>query len=180
MKKFLVALFVLLSAGGLRADDLTAAVQTKLAQLGYFNGKVDGAWGQATSGAVSRFQQAKDLRVTGELNPATLKALGIKTAPPPKPTGSGREPIDPARALVDIFVGGPYLNSPPDFQIQTVQKAQKNLKLLGYYAGPINGAPDGELAAALRTYQKDNRFRPTGRLDKTTLQALGLLYIQDE
>jgi len=56
-----------------------------------------------------------------------------------------------------------------------VKKAQQNLRLLGFYNGPANGVPTTALSDALRTYQKDNRFKTTGRLDKTTLQALDLL-----
>lgn len=181
MKPFALLALLLAFAVSARADDLTAAVQTKLTALGYFQGKVDGAWGPATSNAVSRFQRAKDLRVTGALNPATLNALGIKPAPAPGGrTASGRVPMDPAQALVNVFVGGPYLNASPEFQIQTVREAQKNLKLLGYYGGPINGSPDGSLTAALKLYQKDNRFRQTGRLDGTTLQGLGLLTVAND
>lgn len=175
-----LALFALLLAlaATARADTLTATAQAKLARLGYYDGKADGSWSKGTANAVSRFQQSRGLRITGGLNPATLNALGIKTPSGRNaPTRSGRVPIDPARALVDIFVGGPYLGSPPDFQIRTVEKAQKNLKLLGFYDGPANGAPDGTLVASLRAYQKANHLRATGRLDTTTLQALGLLYL---
>jgi peptidoglycan hydrolase-like protein with peptidoglycan-binding domain len=167
--KALLSVFLLaVTFTAARADDLVLAAQTKLARMGYYDGKADGSWGRQTANAVSRFQEAKDLRVTGELNPATLNALGIKTAPQPKPVPRGV-------ALADIFVGGPYLSAPPEFQVQTVRKAQQNLKLLGFYRGSADGAPNAALTDALRAYQRDNRFKATGRLDKTTLQALDLL-----
>ena len=167
--KTLLAVFLLLAAGAAaRADDVVLAAQTKLARMGYYDGKADGSWGKNTALAVQRFQEAKKLRVTGELNPATLNALGIK--PPPQPVSRGV-------ALADLFVGGPYLTAPPEFQVQTIKRAQQNLKLLGFYSGPANGVPNTALSDALRTYQKDNRFKATGRLDKTTLQALDLLTV---
>ena len=166
MKTLLAVFLSLLALSAARADDVVLAAQTKLAQLGYYDGRPDGAWGKQTIAAVSRFQDAKKLRVTGELNIATLNALGIKT--PAKPVSRGV-------ALADIFVGGPYLTAPPAFQVETVKKAQKNLSLLGFYHGPADGAPNTGLTDALRAYQKDNRFKATGRLDKTTLQALDLL-----
>lgn len=177
MKPLALLALLLIFTGSAFADQVTAAVQSKLARLGYYDGKVDGAWGSQTAAAVRRFQVAKELRVTGELNPATLNALGIK---PPAPSRPAPPQVDPGKALADIFVGGPYLNTPPEFQMRTVKKAQENLKVLGFYRGPVNGMPDGALTQALVNYQAANRFKRTGRLDKTTLQALDLLYISDE
>ncbi|HEY8901843.1 MAG TPA: peptidoglycan-binding domain-containing protein [Chthoniobacterales bacterium] len=175
MKALLAVLALVLISGAAYADQLTAAVQTKLGKLGYYNGPVDGSWGSQTAAAVRRFQVAQELRVTGELNPATLNALGIKSAPAPTP-----EVVDPGKALADIFVGGPYLNSPPEFQVRTVKKAQENLRVLRFYRGPVNGMPNAALTQALVDYQAANRFKRTGRLDKTTLQALDLLYLSSD
>lgn len=150
------------------ADDALKAVQTKLARMGYYDGTVDGAWGSQTAAAVRRFQLAQNLRVTGELDAGTLRALDVKTTP-------GTPPKSRAVALADVFVGGPYLTAPPEFQVRTVREAQKNLKLLGFYDGPADGQPNAALTEALRAYQKSSRFKATGRLDKATLQGLDLL-----
>jgi peptidoglycan hydrolase-like protein with peptidoglycan-binding domain len=174
VKTLLAALLLALPILATRADDLTLAVQDKLAKLGYYDGRLDGAWGGQTSVAVSRFQSAKKLRVTGELNPATLNSLGIKQAPQKK-TKAAPAQMSRGEALADLFVGGPYLTAPPAFQVQVVKSAQKNLKLLGYYTGPADGSPSPALKDALRLYQKDYRFKTSGRLDKTTLQGLNLL-----
>ena len=179
MKPFALLALLVVFTGSAFADQVTAAVQSKLARLGYYTGTVDGAWGSQTAAAVRRFQVAKELRVTGELNPATLNALGIKTQEPAPPQSAPR-PVDPAKALADIFVGGPYLNTPPEFQVRTIKKAQENLKVLGFYRGPVNGMPNGALTQALVDYQAANRFKRTGRLDKTTLQALDLLYVSTD
>ena len=56
------------------------AVQTELAQLGYYNGPVDGIFGPATRDAVAKYQIDKQLDVTGSLSPDTLQSLGL-----PKP-----------------------------------------------------------------------------------------------
>ena len=111
MKVFLSILVAVAAMASVHADPLVAAVQTKLTRLGYYNGQADGAWGSQTAAAVRRFQVAQELRVTGELNPATLNALGLKSAPAPRPAPE----VDPGKALADIFVGGPYLNAPPEF-----------------------------------------------------------------
>jgi len=53
------------------------AVQVKLAQLGFYNGPVDGILGQTTE-AIIAYQQSQNLEATGQINVALLDALGIK------------------------------------------------------------------------------------------------------
>jgi peptidoglycan hydrolase-like protein with peptidoglycan-binding domain len=38
---------------------------------------VDGVWGQSTQSAIERFQQGRGLQPNGQLNPATLGAMGL-------------------------------------------------------------------------------------------------------
>jgi hypothetical protein len=64
------------------ADTTVQAVQTELAQLGYYKGSVDGIFGPATRDAVAKYQIDKQLDVTGSLSPDTLQSLGL-----PKPAG---------------------------------------------------------------------------------------------
>jgi peptidoglycan hydrolase-like protein with peptidoglycan-binding domain len=153
------------------ADEVVREAQTKLFRGGYYEGQIDGQWGSQTAAAVRRYQIARSLKVTGELNRETLDALGVTARPAPTS-------ISRAAALADLFVGGPFLSASPEQQIRAVRQAQENLKLLGYYRGPIDGNPSTTLEDALKAYQKGNRFRPTGRLDKTTLQALDLVGTQ--
>jgi peptidoglycan hydrolase-like protein with peptidoglycan-binding domain len=81
---------------------------------------------------------------------------------------------DPARDLANLFVGGPMLAASPEIQVGCVRKAQDALRVLGYFHGPVNGIPDANLTYALKAYQKDSRFKATGRLDKITLQGLDI------
>lgn len=57
------------------ADPRIARIQQALADLGYRPGPVDGRWGSATSGAISRFEEDRDLPVTGEVNQRVLAEL---------------------------------------------------------------------------------------------------------
>ncbi len=52
-------------------------VQTKLKNLGFYNGKVDSIFGSQTKDAVLRFQRANGLTADGVAGPKTLSALGI-------------------------------------------------------------------------------------------------------
>jgi peptidoglycan hydrolase-like protein with peptidoglycan-binding domain len=149
------------------ANDTVLAVQSELKKSGFYAGSADGIWGSQTAAAVRRYQLANDLKVTGELNEATLKSLSIVPEVPKY------------KALADLFKGGPYLNAPPDVQVATVRKAKENLKLLGYYIGPVDENPTPAFTAAIKEYQRSARFKASGRLDKTTLQALNLMNVPD-
>ncbi len=58
----------------LRGDDV-AELQTRLAQLGFDPGRIDGIFGPVTEGALRDFQRNRDLPVDGTLTRATLNDL---------------------------------------------------------------------------------------------------------
>ena len=66
---------VLISYGS-RGDNVIQ-LQTRLSELGYYTGSIDGIFGQGTYEAVRRFQQAKGLNADGIAGSATLTALGL-------------------------------------------------------------------------------------------------------
>jgi peptidoglycan hydrolase-like protein with peptidoglycan-binding domain len=53
------------------------AIQERLRSLGFYTGGVDGAWGQSTQSAIEQFQQNRGLQPNGQLNPATVSAMGL-------------------------------------------------------------------------------------------------------
>jgi peptidoglycan hydrolase-like protein with peptidoglycan-binding domain len=52
-------------------------VQERLRSLGFYNGGVDGVWGQSTQAAIQQFQQNRGLQPNGQLTPATVGAMGL-------------------------------------------------------------------------------------------------------
>jgi len=58
-------------------DPNVTAVQTDLAQLGYYNGTIDGLFGADTRSALARYQIDRHLQVTGSLTNETLQSLGL-------------------------------------------------------------------------------------------------------
>lgn len=172
-------LFLLIPLACLQADTVSD-VQNRLKRLGFYDGTVDGQMGSQTSAAIRRYQLAENLKVTGELNPQTLKSLGLSAAPPAKPSTFGKPapaatPVPEYVAIAQIFKGGPYISAGTDVQIATVRQAQKNLKLLGYYNGPINGSPSPALVTAIKAWQQSAGFRQNGRFDESTLKGLNLM-----
>jgi len=60
------------------ADATVEATQEELAQLGYYNGPVDGIFGPTTRDALANYQIAKQLNVTGSLSTDTMQSLGLQ------------------------------------------------------------------------------------------------------
>jgi N-acetylmuramoyl-L-alanine amidase len=67
--------------GAQMADTTVQATQERLAQLGYYNGPVDGIFGPTTRDAVAKYQIDNQLDVTGSLSPDTLQSLGVPPGP---------------------------------------------------------------------------------------------------
>jgi Putative peptidoglycan binding domain len=61
-------------------DASVSAVQSKLANLGYYRGPIDGVLGDQTEAALARYQQDHELSVTGTVTAATVQALGVSSA----------------------------------------------------------------------------------------------------
>jgi peptidoglycan hydrolase-like protein with peptidoglycan-binding domain len=52
-------------------------VQSKLHDLGYYVGTIDGKFGPKTIDALKRYQEVQGYGVTGKMDDATLAGLGI-------------------------------------------------------------------------------------------------------
>jgi hypothetical protein len=59
-------------------DPTVSAVQSQLAKLGYYNGAIDGILGDQTEAALARYQEDRELSVTGTVDAATLQSLGVR------------------------------------------------------------------------------------------------------
>lgn len=69
------------SAASTAAEPLTPEVvrtiQSRLHQLGFYSGGIDGIWGPGMQSSIEHFQQGRGLQATGQLNPTTVTALGL-------------------------------------------------------------------------------------------------------
>jgi len=67
------------AAPGAISSDMVFKVQQRLRGLGFYvRDNIDGQWGPNTSAAVRNFQRSKRLAPSGQLDSATLAALGIR------------------------------------------------------------------------------------------------------
>jgi N-acetylmuramoyl-L-alanine amidase len=79
MKRLLICLLVtaLLGISSSRADENIRALQSKLKESGFFFGEVNGTYSSDTAAAVTRYQIRNGLPISGQLDPATAKSLGL-------------------------------------------------------------------------------------------------------
>ena len=93
-----------LKVGAKGAD--VVALQTRLTELGYWNGKADGNFGSVTQQAIYAVQKAAGLGRDGVVGPKTQKALDAGVRPKAKSTGGHLVEIDLNRQLLMIVDNG--------------------------------------------------------------------------
>lgn len=199
---FVLAIFCAAQFARAQGGSAIASAQQVLKDQGFYYGEITGKKDADTIAAVRRYQIRNGLQVTGELNAETQNSLGVKgsaapppvaratptplprvtTTPPPEtrdlrdenPPQTYEEP-QPQIATTDIFRGTPYENASPDVQRRLIMNAQNLLTRRGYLHTPIDGEFGADTEFALRAYQARFRIASSGRLDRETLAAMGLM-----
>ena len=135
-------------------------VQRRLSELGYYRGPIDGVWGGETRTAVERFQANRRLSATGDLNEATVTAMGLD---PRRVLGSNYAPPAPG-----------YAQPPANVGPVTTRAAQEQLRRIGFYHGPIDGVWGQDTRLAMEEFQHQRGLRVTGTPTRQSMNALGL------
>jgi peptidoglycan hydrolase-like protein with peptidoglycan-binding domain len=130
-------------------------VQQTLNNRGFEAGPADGTMSAQVQAAIRDFQKSENLEPTGQLNEQTLAALGM-----------------PAEPTLAIERRAPIFVVPP--ASATVRRAQQALNDRGFQAGPPDGVLGPATQTALRNFQAAERLEATGRLNRATLDALGI------
>jgi peptidoglycan hydrolase-like protein with peptidoglycan-binding domain len=133
------------------------AVQDHLRRAGTYNGAVDGVWGPDSLAALQQFQSSHQLQVTGQLNQATVTALGLDPASL-LGTQQAVEPVPPADTL----------------RPSSVRLVQERLKALGFYTGAVDGVWGQSTANAISQFQQNRGLQPNRQLTPATATAMGL------
>ena len=123
-------------------DDIKE-VQTKLSQLNFFNGEIDGYFGNITKQAVLAFQKDAGLTADGSCGPATWSRL--------------------FRAL---FYTTPTITG------TDVKIAQERLRSLNYYTDSIDGSFGPNCDLAVRAYQSSVGLSCDGSIGPNTWNSL--------
>ena len=138
-------------------------VQERLRQVGAYTGRVDGVWGPDSQAALDRFQQARGLQVTGQLNQATASTLGLSPA----------ELVAIAPGPAPVPGAAPAASSEP-LGSAAVRNVQARLRALGFYRGGVDGVWGAGTQAAVERFQRGRGLQVDGQPGPATLSAMGL------
>jgi peptidoglycan hydrolase-like protein with peptidoglycan-binding domain len=138
---------------------IVRAVQRELAARGFDVGTVDGKPSAKTSAAISAYEKAHDLPVTGEATDDLLRQilLGDSVEPSSSATGSVTAMPDAAAPAAAA----------------KVKAVQQILADLGYSPGPVDGAIGGGTSRAISAFQHDRKLAETGTITPELLRELG-------
>ncbi|HIS68112.1 MAG TPA: peptidoglycan-binding protein [Candidatus Gallacutalibacter stercoravium] len=135
------------------AEDIVT-IETRLKELGYFYDEPTTYFGEDTVVAVSDFQAAAGLEVTGQADKATTEALYAEDAPSNPQAGTLKKNL-----AGDVVV-----------------ELQNRLRELRYTTAEATSTFDDATEAAVKAYQAAAGLEQTGQLDKA---ALEILYSED-
>lgn len=110
-----LALFLLVALAA-QADELIKNAQAQLKEEGYYIGEVTGLNSPETVAAIKRFQQRNGLENSGQLDAATLEALGLAggaAAAPVEPERSPASPVDLRRDATVVEKDREFLDRQP-------------------------------------------------------------------
>jgi len=148
-------------AGTRSRADLVSDVQRELAQRGFYDGAVDGAFGAKTDLAIRDFEQANGLKSTGEPTPVLLQAIrsspGRMAVAVPKPNPR-KDPI--AELLA------------PSRQLTAIQRA---LSEFGYGQVTPNGMFGPDTRAAIERFERDRKMPVTGQVSDRLVRELSAM-----
>ncbi len=161
---------------GDKSDD-ALKVQERLKELGYYNGKLDGSFGEGSVKALKAFQTANGLEpdgVCGIKTRAILFAAHPVYATPtatPSPTSEEEEGVTIAGGYPEITEENVVLitaGSRGDMVLQL----QKRLQELGYYSSRLDGVCLSDDITAIRSFQNANGLKVDGKAGYETQKKL--------
>ena len=149
-------------------------VQTRLKELGYYQGKVDGKFGRASVNALKNFQTNNGLKADGAAGKKTYEKLfsvsavpyAVQDAPTPVPSEISRT-AETSAAQSSVWTTLRSGDSGND-----VKQLQENLIQLGYMSGTPDGKYGTKTVGAVKAFQKNNGLKEDGTAGPDTLRAL--------
>ena len=159
-----------------------ATVQTRLAELGYYTGKIDGNFGSGSVAALQAFQRRNTLNADGICGTATktvlfgskaIPAASVTPAPTPTPTATLILPTaSPAPVTTPKTYSRPSGTVRKGTQGNDALLVQQRLKDLGYYTGSLDGNFGTGSVEALKDFQQKNHLDIDGACGNNTAALL--------
>ena len=147
-------------------------LQTRLKELGYYKGSIDGDFGEGTEIAVKAFQQQNGLTVDGKAGSYTLDRLYSSSAK--------RAPSTPTKTPRPTATPTPRATAVPDTDVylevgssgSKVRVLQNRLIETGWLAGTADGSYGEATAYAIKAFQKKHGLWEDGKAGPDTLSLL--------
>ena len=151
---------------GMNGDGVRA-MQSRLKDLKYYDGSVDGDFGSGTYAAVVAFQTAKKLTPDGVAGAETLNLLYSTTSGSSSGSSSSSSSSSTATNPVTYgetatSTGYKTLSSSNSPSKTNVTSLQNSLASLGYYTGSLDGSYGSGTTTAVKNYQASHGLRVTG------------------
>lgn len=157
-------------------------LQQALQILGYYDGKIDSAYGSGTMAAVKAYQKAQGLTADGYAGERTVKSLfgscnpkSMTTQAKPGSTAEKTETKEPGQyfAVNSIQELGPApATSRKGDSGSKVVKLQRALNYLGYYDGAIDGDYGDATVKAVKKFQQKRGMKADGIAGASTIRVL--------
>ncbi|MDY7020683.1 MAG: peptidoglycan-binding protein [Cyanobacteriota bacterium] len=140
-------------------------LQATLKLLGYYTGEVDGVYAESTAEAVSKFQQAANLPVTGVTNQATWDRL----FPPDETSLSSTSAVNNCVCDPSSLDSENQSDTQASFPVlrlgmrgDAVRGLQNRLRARGFLQGQADGVFGPETQAAVIAAQEQFELQPDG------------------
>lgn len=130
------------------------SIQRCLKKIGYYNGPVNGNFGELTEQAVTKFQRANRISAIGVVGPQTQRALQSRCE-------SRIQRSNTASGVLRRGSSG-----------SAVRKLQQDLRQLGYFNGQTTSTYGSQTEEAVLRFQQDNGMRPDGIVGARTKEEI--------
>lgn len=140
------------------SGDMVLSIQTRLQELGYYHGSLDGKFGQLSLQAVEAFQRNNGLYVDGKVGSGTYARL-FADAAKGKSAGSSAA----GNSVLRIKFGD---------KGAAVYQIQQRLTALHHFISTVDGSYGYRTYVAVRAFQESQGLKPDGVVGPLTWQAL--------
>lgn len=132
-----------------RRHAIVSAIQSQLAEIGKYDGDVDGLVGPKTRDAIADYQRANNIPVDGEATEELLDRIRFN------------------RRIAEIAKPAPPAQADP-----RVRLVQSGLSELGYEPGPVDGIMGDQTRDAIRQFERHRRLPESGQISERLIEEL--------
>lgn len=156
-------------------------LQKALEILGYYDGKIDGKYGDGTAAAVKAYQKDQGLEADGYAGEMTVRSIfgkcssrTLTTQPEPGSTKAASSSSSSKYKTVSSIsdIGSAPAKSEEGDSGYDVVKLQQALECLGYYKGNIDGVYGADTVAAVKRFQAKRGMKEDGVAGASTIRVL--------